>query len=201
MWLESYSVILIVTKVCIDWCVIGEECLISGIFYFGSRWELKFLFRFVFVLFFAFVLRLDEFTIKSQIYIFMGLPWWLSGIESACSAEAAGDAGSVPGSGRSPGGWHGNPLQYSCLENTMDRGAWHSTVIGLWRIRHNWIDLACTYTYLTYRLWFFYSCNYWSLFSPFLFYIRHVWFGTSFAVQGLRPCCRFNPWPGSSTCL
>ena len=126
---------------------------------------------------------------------------WLSGKGFACNAGAAGVTGSILGSGRSPGGWHGNPLQYSCLENTMDRGAWHSTVIGLWRIRHNWIDLACTYTYLTYRLWFFYSCNYWSLFSPFLFYIRHVWFGTSFAVQGLRPCCRFNPWPGSSTCL
>ena len=82
----------------------------------------------VFVLLFAFVLCLDEFTIKSLVYIFMGLPWWLSGIESALSAGAAGDAGSIPGSGRSPGGWHGYPLQYSCLENPMDRGAWHSIV-------------------------------------------------------------------------
>jgi len=38
------------------------------------------------------------------------------------------DAGSVPGSGRSPGGGHGNPLQYSCLENPMDRGDWWATV-------------------------------------------------------------------------
>ena len=36
--------------------------------------------------------------------------------------------GSIPGSGRSPGGGHGNPLQYSCLENSMDRGAWWATV-------------------------------------------------------------------------
>ena len=36
--------------------------------------------------------------------------------------------GSVPGSGRSPGGGHGNPLQYSCLENPMDKGAWQTTV-------------------------------------------------------------------------
>ena len=36
--------------------------------------------------------------------------------------------GSVPGSGRSPGGGHGNPLQYSCLENPMNRGAWWATV-------------------------------------------------------------------------
>ena len=47
----------------------------------------------------------------------MGLPWWLSGKESACNAGASGDAGSVPGLGRSPGGGHGHPLQYSCLEN------------------------------------------------------------------------------------
>ena len=39
----------------------------------------------------------------------------------------AGDAGSIPGSGRSSGGGSGNPLQYSCLGNTMDRGAWWAT--------------------------------------------------------------------------
>ena len=38
------------------------------------------------------------------------------------------NVGSIPGSGRSPGGGHGNPLQYSCLENPMDRGAWQATV-------------------------------------------------------------------------
>ena len=41
------------------------------------------------------------------------------------------DAGLVPGSGRSPRGGHGNPLQYSCLENSMDRGAWRATVHGV----------------------------------------------------------------------
>ena len=41
------------------------------------------------------------------------------------------DTGSVPGSGRSPGGGHDNPLQYSCLENSMDRGAWRATVHGV----------------------------------------------------------------------
>ena len=49
-------------------------------------------------------------------------------VESACSA---GDRGSIPGSGRSPGEGHGNPLQYSCLENPMDRGAWWATVHGV----------------------------------------------------------------------
>ena len=41
------------------------------------------------------------------------------------------DAGSIPGLGRSPGGGHGNPLQYFCLENPMDRGAWQATVYGV----------------------------------------------------------------------
>ena len=51
--------------------------------------------------------------------------------ESACSAGDTGDTGSIPGSGRSPGGGHGNAFQYSCLENPMDRGDWQTTVHGL----------------------------------------------------------------------
>ena len=50
-----------------------------------------------------------------------GLPGWLSGTESAYNAGDVGDAGSIPGSGRSLGGGNGNPLCYSCLENPMDR--------------------------------------------------------------------------------
>ena len=56
------------------------------------------------------------------------LPRWLSGKESASNAGDTGDAGSTSGSGRSPGGGKGNLLQYSCLENPMDRGAWWATV-------------------------------------------------------------------------
>ena len=52
----------------------------------------------------------------------LGFP---GGSESACSV---GDVGSIPGLGRSPGGGHGNPLPYSCLENPMDRRAWWATV-------------------------------------------------------------------------
>ena len=48
----------------------------------------------------------------------------------SANAGDARDVGSIPGSGRSPGGGHGNPLQYSCLENPMDRGAWQATVHG-----------------------------------------------------------------------
>ena len=57
----------------------------------------------------------------------MGLPRWLNGKESACDEEDIKDMGSIPGLGRSPGGGHGNPLQYSCLENFQDRGAWRAT--------------------------------------------------------------------------
>ena len=58
----------------------------------------------------------------------MGLPWWLSGKESTCNAGVTGDEGLIPGSGRTPGKGHGNPLWYSCLENPMDREAWQATV-------------------------------------------------------------------------
>jgi len=57
-----------------------------------------------------------------------GLPRWLSGKESACQAR---DMGSIPGSGRSPVEENGNPLQYSCLGNPMDRRAWWATVCGI----------------------------------------------------------------------
>ena len=48
----------------------------------------------------------------------------MGGKESTCNA---GEAGSIPGSGRSPGGGDGNPLQYSCMENSVNRGAWRTT--------------------------------------------------------------------------
>ena len=56
------------------------------------------------------------------------------GKESGCSA---GDLSSIPGSGRAPGEGNRNPLQYSCLENPMDRRAWQATVYGVARVGHN----------------------------------------------------------------
>ena len=55
----------------------------------------------------------------------------LSCKESACNARDAGDVSSIPGSGRSPERGNGNPLQYSCLENSMYREAWQATVHGV----------------------------------------------------------------------
>ena len=54
-----------------------------------------------------------------------GFPWWLRGKEFTCQE---GDSGLIPRLGRSPGAGNGNPLQYSCLENPMVRGAWWATV-------------------------------------------------------------------------
>ena len=70
------------------------------------------------------------------------------GKESACNAADTGDVGSTPGSGRSPGEGNGNPPQYSCLGNPMDRGGWQTTVQ---RVEES--DTAerlrtCTYVYV-----------------------------------------------------
>ena len=62
----------------------------------------------------------------------MGFPCISAGKESACNA---GDLGSIPELGGLPGGGHGNPLQYSCLENPLDRGAWQVTAHGIAKSR------------------------------------------------------------------
>ena len=63
-----------------------------------------------------------------------GFPGGSDGKESACNA---GDLGSIPGSRSYLGEGNGNPLQYSCLENSMDRGAWQATVHGVSRVEHD----------------------------------------------------------------
>ena len=70
--------------------------------------------------------------------IFHCFPHSSASKESACNA---GDPSLNPGLGRSPGEGNGNPLQYSCLENPMDKGAWQATVHGVTRVRY---DLATT---------------------------------------------------------
>ena len=68
------------------------------------------------------------------------------GKESACNA---GDPGWIPGSGRSPGEGNGIPLQYSCLENPMDRGAWKTTVCGVTRVGHDLVTKLLINYYAT----------------------------------------------------
>ena len=66
-------------------------------------------------------------------------PGGSDGKESACNA---GDPGSIPGLGKSPGEGNGNPPQYCCLENSMDRGAWCATVLGAAKTRTQLSDFV-----------------------------------------------------------
>ena len=59
------------------------------------------------------------------------------------NAGTAGDAGSIPGAGRSPGGGNGNPFQYSFLENSLDGGAWQATVHGVTKSTDQKTELSC----------------------------------------------------------
>ena len=67
---------------------------------------------------------------------YLGFPGGSEGKESACNV---GDLGSIPGSERSPGEGNGNPLQYSCLENSVGTGAWWATVFG---VTKSWTGLS-----------------------------------------------------------
>ena len=80
-------------------------------------------------------LRVEEVRLQDlRSSLLMG--WWLSGKESICQV---GDAGLIPGLGRSPGEGNGNPFQYSCLGNPLDRGAWWVEVHG---VAKSWTELS-----------------------------------------------------------
>ena len=72
--------------------------------------------------------------IVKERYCVLGFPGGSDGKESACKS---GDLGLIPGLGRSPGEENGNPLQYSCLENPMDKGAWLAIVHRVTRVGHD----------------------------------------------------------------
>ena len=74
-------------------------------------------------------------------YILVDFP---GGSDGKASTYNAGDLGSIPGLGRSPGEGNGNPLQYSCLENSMDGGAWWATVHGVANSRTRLSDIHFT---------------------------------------------------------
>ena len=82
---------------------------------------------------------------------FFGFPGSSVAKNPPAKAGDTGDVGSVPGSGRSHGGGNGNPLQYSCLENSMDRGAWWA-ILKSWTQLSNWAHL-CRFTRETLRDW------------------------------------------------
>ena len=79
----------------------------------------------------------------------MSIILWASLVaQMVVSARNAGELGSIPGLGRSPGEGNGNPLQYSCLENSMDRGAWWATVHGVAKSWTGQID----FTFLSFAI-------------------------------------------------
>ena len=78
--------------------------------------------------------------------IIYSFPGGASSKEPACQCRRQRAVGSIPGSGRCPGGGHGNPLQYFFLENAMDRGAWWATVHRISKSQTWMSDWACTHT-------------------------------------------------------
>ena len=100
------------------------------------------------------------FLISAALHSFMGFP---GGAVVKNSPANAGDTGSIPGSGRSSGGENGNLLQYSCLENPMDRGAWWATIHG---VAKSWTWLTnrtTTFIYMLYRQGSLACCSPWGL--------------------------------------
>ena len=79
-------------------------------------------------------------------FYLLGFP---GGSEVKASACIVGDLGLIPGSGRSPGEGNGNPLQYSYLENPMDRGAWWATVHGVSKSRTRLSNFTFTFTFIS----------------------------------------------------
>ena len=75
------------------------------------------------------------------------------------NAEDIRDVGLIPGLGRSPGGWHSNPLQYSCLENPMGRGIWQATVYRVDKESETTEQLSTAHTH-THTLKYIYACSF-----------------------------------------
>ena len=91
-----------------------------------------------------FTLTLIFVTICIVLFVLLGFP---VGSEVKVSACNAGDTGLIPGLGRSLGEGNGNPLQYSCLENPMDRGAWWATVHRVAKSQTQLSDFTFTFTF------------------------------------------------------
>ena len=112
---------------------------------------------------------------------FIGLPRWLRGKESICNAR---DSGLIPDSRRSPGGGHGNPLQYSYLDNPTDRGAWQATVYRVTKsqITLKWLNMhaACTDDLLNHKVIIYLYTEY--LYGPIL-----EWIAIPFCRESSQP--------------
>ena len=99
----------------------------------------------------SFLINSNYLTLFISIFLYINTPLCFTGFlggsdgkESACNAR---DPGSIPGSGRTRGEGNGNPLHYSCLENSMDREAWQATVCGVEKSRIGLSDYTFTFTF------------------------------------------------------
>ena len=84
-------------------------------------------------------------------FYFSGLSRWHSGKEPICNAGDSRHTGLISGSGKSSGGGHGNPLHYSCLENSMDKGAWWATIQGITE-SHTQLSTVLCFIFLSFYL-------------------------------------------------
>ena len=103
--------------------------------------------------------------------LLLGSPGGASGKESACNAEDTGDVVLILGSGRSPGGGKDNPVQYSWLENSMDKGAWRALVHGLAK---SWTELSTSTKFIS------------NVFSP----NHHLFPGPTHSQSDAEWCCQ-----------
>ena len=124
--------------------------LFLTVFFFFSGFTFRSMIHF-FELIFVYGARCDQLLLLFYLHRGIHVFWASQETQVAKNPPAdAGDAGLIPGSEIPAGGGHGNTLQYSCLENSMHRGAWQS--MGLQRVRHNWAcACACAHIYTRVR--------------------------------------------------
>ena len=139
-------------------------------------------------------------------WVYLSFPGGISdfpgGSDGKTSAYNVGNPGSIPGSGRSPGEGNGNPLQYSCLENPMDGGAWQATVHGSQRVGQDWTT-SLTHIYPSDSSSLIDSCTE-SGRLPFLLLFNHSVVSDSWRLHGLQharlPCPSLSPRACSNSC-
>ena len=98
------------------------------------------------------------------------------------------DEGSIPGLERSSGGGHENPLQYSCLENRMDRGVWWVTVHRVTKSQTHWSDLTCRHSNEKYFVLVLMSLTYLSLIWPVISQRKSLFSQLHIIAQNIRTC-------------
>ena len=140
-------------------------CMIAICISYVAKWLFTFLptYKYLYINVYIFIYKCI------YIHTYTGFP---GGSEVKSSTCNAGDLGSIPGSGRSPGEGNGNPLQYSCLENPMDRGAWWATVHGVAKSQTRLSDFPFTFTFTHIYSGIFivtYICEYFLHFVSYLF--------------------------------